>query len=226
MIHKRLQRSNQSHASTSFPVCIGDALAEPDHWHLSSAAYREAATTFRQDLDVAILEVRNVEELFQQLQEFDKHAKMQDSLFLRGDECLRSLQVRLERLKLALDLASSLSANLNPAANAVVDNVKGVTTVRPILSLHGRLTRVIYRDLNTDALLEQTATSLTAADREFSLESGGILEHISYIADCESFDQISNGKDTHNVNSNPLLLYCIITLTDGMSLWLWCTTRS
>lgn len=150
MIRKRLKRSDRKHASISFPVCIGDVLAEPDHWHLSSVAYREAVATFRQDLDVAILEVRNVEELFQQLQEFDKHAKTQDPLFLRGDGYLRSLQVRLERLKLALDLASSPSANLDPATNTVVNNVKGGTTVRPILFSYGRVVGLVYGNLNTD----------------------------------------------------------------------------
>ena len=150
MIHRKLKRQDRRHASTSFPVGIGEALAESDHWHVSSAAYREAVAAFREDLDVAILEVQNVGELFEQLQEFDKHAKTQDPLFLRGDGCLRSLQARLERLKLALDLASNPWANLNPAANTVVGNVRGVKTVRAILFSYGRVVGLVYGNLSTD----------------------------------------------------------------------------
>lgn len=53
------------------------------------------------------------------------------SAFLRGVAYLRSIQVPLERFKLALDLASPL-ANLDPVASTVIGVVRSVTAVRII----------------------------------------------------------------------------------------------
>ena len=114
---------------------IVQSLAELDSMDLWSVAYREAVETFGEDLDVAILEGRNVGQLFKQLEEIDKQAT-QESAFLRGVRYLHSIQVPLDRFKLALDLASPL-ANFNPAANAAVGVVKGVTAVRSIFSSGG-----------------------------------------------------------------------------------------
>lgn len=92
-----------------------------------SAAYLEAIESFGKDIDVAILKGSSAAQLFTKLEEVDKDAT-QESAFLRGVAYLHSIQVPLERFKLALDLASPLSA-LEPATAAVFSVVKGVTAV-------------------------------------------------------------------------------------------------
>lgn len=67
--------------------------------------------------------------LFKELEEIDKEAT-KESAFLRGVEYLRSLQVPLERFKLALDLASPLTS-IEPSAAAVFGVVSSVTAVSP-----------------------------------------------------------------------------------------------
>ena len=52
----------------------------------------------------------------------------QESAFLRGVKYLQSLQVPLERFKLALDLASPLTS-IEPTTATVFGVVKGVTAV-------------------------------------------------------------------------------------------------
>lgn len=96
---------------------------------LWSAAYREAVEKLGKDVDVAILKGENVAELFMQLEELDKDT-VQESAFLRGVKYLHSLQVPLERFKLALDLASPLTS-IEPATSAVFGVVRGVTAVSP-----------------------------------------------------------------------------------------------
>lgn len=92
-----------------------------------SAAYREAVDSLGKDIDVAILRGSGAAQLFKQLEEIDKNVS-RDSAFLRGVACLRSIQVPLEKFKLALDLASPLG-NLEPIAGTVFGVVKGVTAV-------------------------------------------------------------------------------------------------
>jgi hypothetical protein len=92
-----------------------------------STAYREAVDSLGKDIDVAILKGENVAQLFRQLEEIDREAA-QESVFLRGVRYLHSLQVPLERFKLALDLASPL-ANIEPTAGTVFGVVRGVTAV-------------------------------------------------------------------------------------------------
>ena len=67
--------------------------------------------------------------LFKELEDIDKEAT-EESAFLRGVEYLRSLQVPLERFKLALDLASPLTS-IDPSSRAVFGVVSGVTAVSP-----------------------------------------------------------------------------------------------
>lgn len=105
-------------------VDIDAGIVYSDLW---SAAYREAVNLLGNDINVAILKGENVAELFRQLDEIDKEAT-QDSVFARGVKHLRSLQVPLERFKLALDLAAPL-ANIEPTAATVVGVVRSVTAV-------------------------------------------------------------------------------------------------
>lgn len=102
-----------------------DSIGGPsDLW---SAAYREAIEGLGDDLNVAILKGSNAVQLLEELEEIDKDAT-QESAFLRGVEYLRSIQVPLERFKLALDLASPLS-KVDPTASTVVGVVSSVTAV-------------------------------------------------------------------------------------------------
>ena len=94
---------------------------------LWSAAYREAVDSLGEDIDVAILSGSNVAQLFKELEEIDKEAT-EESAFLRGVAYLHSIQVPLERFKLALDLASPLS-NIDPIATSVFGVVRSVTAV-------------------------------------------------------------------------------------------------
>jgi hypothetical protein len=105
---------------------MDDAVSR-DLW---STAYREAVESLGEDIDIAMLKGRNVEQLFKELGEIDNEAT-QDSAFLRGVKYLRSIQVPLERFKLALDLASPL-ASLDPTASTVFGMVRGVTTVSSV----------------------------------------------------------------------------------------------
>ena len=103
---------------------IGDVFITSDLW---SAAFREAVDSLGKDIDVAILEGKNVEQLFKGLDEIDKEAT-QESVFLRGVKYLHSIQVPLERFKLALDLASPLTS-LEPTVTTVFGVVRSVTAV-------------------------------------------------------------------------------------------------
>lgn len=103
---------------------IGSVLDSPDLW---SAAYREAVENLGEELDIAILERKNVAQLFRELEEIGEEAT-HESAFLRGVKCLRSLQAPLERFKLALDLASPLT-NLEPTVTTAFGVIKSVTVV-------------------------------------------------------------------------------------------------
>lgn len=102
----------------------GDSIVSSDLW---SAAYREAVESLGKDIDVAIFVGSSAAQLFVELESIDK-GTTQKSAFLRGVAYLRSIQVPLERFKLALDLASPLS-NLDPAASTVIGVVRSVTAV-------------------------------------------------------------------------------------------------
>jgi hypothetical protein len=102
----------------------GVSIISSDLW---SAAYREAVESFGKDVDAAILVGASAAQLFEELEGIDKGTSQQ-SVFLRGVAYLRSIQVPLERFKLALDLASPL-ASLDPAASSVIGVVRSVTAV-------------------------------------------------------------------------------------------------
>lgn len=103
---------------------FGNAAATSDLW---SAAFREAVNSLGKDIDVAFLNGKNVAQLFGELQEIDNEAT-QESAFLRGVKYLHSIQVPLERFKLALDLASPLTS-LEPTVVTVFSVVRSVTAV-------------------------------------------------------------------------------------------------
>ncbi|KAF4467462.1 NACHT nucleoside triphosphatase [Fusarium albosuccineum] len=147
----------------STTVRTGDDAA--DLW---STAYREAVESLGEDIDVAILQGKNVEQLFRELEEVDNEST-QGSAFLRGLKYLQSIQVPLERFKLALDLASPL-ASFDPAASTVFGLVRGVTAI---------------------------AVSVSTADLEFAKQIAEMLEQISYIDDCDTLGQKVEKKDIH-----------------------------
>jgi hypothetical protein len=95
---------------------------------LWSAACREAVNSLEKDIDVAILMGSNAKQLFTKLEEMDKE-ETQESAFIRGVAYLRSIQVPLERFKLALDIASPLGS-LDPMGPTVFGVAKSVTAVR------------------------------------------------------------------------------------------------
>ena len=103
---------------------VGNEDVTSDLW---TAAFREAVNSLGTDIDVAILKGKNVEQLFRELVATNEEAT-QESVFLRGMNYLRSIQVPLERFKLVLDLASPL-AYCEPTATMVFGVVKGVTAV-------------------------------------------------------------------------------------------------
>lgn len=78
-------------------------------------------------MDVVNLLRYSTTHLFAQIEELDREAT-QDSAFVRGVACLRSIQVPLERFKLALDVAAPLT-NLDPTAATVFGMVRSVTAV-------------------------------------------------------------------------------------------------
>lgn len=99
-------------------------VAPSDLW---SKAYREAVQSMGQDVDVAILKGENIAQLFKELEKVDKDAT-EESVFLRGVRYLHSIQVPLERFKLALDLTAPLTAHEN-TTSTVFGVIKGVTAV-------------------------------------------------------------------------------------------------
>ncbi|KND92704.1 Vegetative incompatibility protein HET-E-1, partial [Tolypocladium ophioglossoides CBS 100239] len=141
------------------------AIVSSDLW---SAAYREAVDSLGKDINAAILKGDNVAELFKQLEKIDKEAT-QESAFLRGVRYLHSLQVPLERFKLALDLATPLT-NIEPTSATVFGVVKSVTAI---------------------------AISFSTADLEFAKRIGEMLEQLSYIDDCDTLGQKTNKIDIH-----------------------------
>ncbi|KAL2861005.1 uncharacterized protein BJX67DRAFT_367453 [Aspergillus lucknowensis] len=143
----------------------GSVIVTPDLW---SAAYREAIDNMKEEIDIAILTGKSVEQLFRELEGYGKKAAT-ESLFLRGVNCLHSLQVPLERLKLALDLASPLTS-LEPATSAAFGVVRGVTAI---------------------------AISFATADLGFAKQIGDMLVQISYIDDCDTLGQKTERKDIH-----------------------------
>lgn len=80
-----------------------------------------------QDVGLAILEGESITQLFKELEETNKNAA-QESVFLRGVRYLHSVQVPLERFKLALDLSAPLTA-CDPTTNTVFGIIRGVTAV-------------------------------------------------------------------------------------------------
>ncbi|KAK3897898.1 hypothetical protein C8A05DRAFT_38527 [Staphylotrichum tortipilum] len=143
----------------------GPAHNPSDVW---SAAYREAVASLGTDIDITILKGDSVADLFRQLEQVDKDAT-QESVFWRGVKYLRTLQVPLEKFKLALDLADPLTS-IDPMVGSVFGVVKNVTAI---------------------------AISLATADAAFAKQIGDMLEQLSYIDDCDTLGQKTDKKDIH-----------------------------
>lgn len=115
------ERNSSLTVSTLGPNVV---VVASDLW---SSAYREAVESLGEDIDVAILKGENVAQLFRQLGEIDSEVT-QDSAFLRGVRYLQSIQVPLERFKMALDLAAPLTT-VAPLTGTALGVVQGVTAV-------------------------------------------------------------------------------------------------
>ncbi|KAL2202401.1 hypothetical protein CC79DRAFT_1361506 [Sarocladium strictum] len=149
------------------PVEVGSGLggAPLELW---SRAYLAAVQSMGDDVEVAILKGDSIAQLFKELEEEHKDATV-DSLFFRGVHYLRSIQVPLERFKLAIDLAAPLTA-IEPTTSAVFSVIRGVTAV---------------------------GISISAADVDFARQIGEMLEHIQYIDDCDTLGQKEDRADIH-----------------------------
>jgi hypothetical protein len=198
--HTRGPETDSSVNNSTLGVDIGVAIVSSDLW---SAAYREAVESLGKDINVAILKGENVAELFKQLEKIDKEAT-QESIFLRGVRYLHSLQVPLERFKLALDLASPLT-NIEPTTATVFGVVKGVTAVSSFCQNFAprNSARVITYEITHT--YQQIAISFSTADLEFAKKIGEMLEQLSYIDDCDTLGQKTNKKDIHKVY--PIYIY-------------------
>ncbi|KAJ2890888.1 hypothetical protein MKZ38_001226 [Zalerion maritima] len=168
VVHSSSPEQNFSVNQSAHHVDMDLAIVSSDLW---SAAYREAVDNLGKDIDVAILKGDNVAQLFIQLEEIDKEAT-QDSAFLRGVTYLHSLQVPLERFKLAVDLVSPL-ANIEPATATVFGVIRSVTAI---------------------------AISFSTADLEFAKQIGEMLEQISYIDDCDTLGQKGDRVDIYQAS--------------------------
>lgn len=125
-LHLNISERNFTTDQSALRNSVASAIGSSDLW---SAAYREAVESFK-EMDIAVLEGQSVAQLFQSLEDIEKEAT-HESAFSRGVKYLRSIQVPLERFKLALDLASPL-ANIEPTATTVVGVVRSVTAVSSI----------------------------------------------------------------------------------------------
>ncbi|KAL4781503.1 hypothetical protein BJX76DRAFT_350139 [Aspergillus varians] len=159
-VHERNLTTNQS--------TLDDGIESAVPSDLWSAAYIEAIDNMKEEIDIAILRGKSAEQLFSELQESGSQAT-NESAFVKGVNYLHSVQVPLERLKLALDVASPLT-NLEPTTNMVFGVIRGVTAL---------------------------AISLATADSEFAKQIGDMLERISYIDDCDTLGQKTDRKDIH-----------------------------
>ncbi|KAL6236320.1 hypothetical protein BDW75DRAFT_207238 [Aspergillus navahoensis] len=157
------QKLDTSHLAAGDEV--GSVITPSDLW---STAYREAINSMRDEIDIAILESKSIEQLFRELDNAEKQATS-ESIFMRGVNCLRSLQVPLEKFKLALDLASPLTS-LEPTTNAVFGMVRGATAI---------------------------AITLAASNLDFAKQIGDMLDRISWIDACDTLGQKTNRKDIH-----------------------------
>ncbi|KAM7189105.1 hypothetical protein V8F33_010226 [Rhypophila sp. PSN 637] len=121
-----------------------------------------------EDIKAAILKGDSVAELFKQLEQMEKDSA-QESVFIRGVKYLHSLQVPVERFKLALDLAAPLTS-LEPTTATVFGVVRSVTAI---------------------------AISFSTADLAFAKQIGEMLEQLSYIDDCDTLGQKAHKGDIH-----------------------------
>lgn len=128
MVNTSARERNSTANISVVSVGISVAIVSSDIW---STAYREAVDSLGKDIDVAILKGENIAQLFRQLEEIDQEVA-EETLFLRGVKHLKSLQVPLEKFKLALDVAAPL-ASIEPTTTIVFGVVRSVTAVSSFL---------------------------------------------------------------------------------------------
>ncbi|KAL8836220.1 MAG: hypothetical protein Q9170_002997 [Blastenia crenularia] len=117
----KADHSVQAKRSTAVVECDIVAAGSTDLW---STAYREAVSSFGEEVKSVILKGERVEKLFTSLEESNEKVAG-ESLFGRG---VQRLQAPLRNFKLALDMASPLTS-IDPTASTAVGVVRSVTAV-------------------------------------------------------------------------------------------------
>lgn len=108
------------------PAVVKDDAITTGSTDLWSAAYREAVSSFGEEVQNVISKGERIETLFTSLEEANETVAG-DSVFRRG---VRRLQAPLRNFKLALDMARPL-ASIEPTASTAVGVVTSVTAVSP-----------------------------------------------------------------------------------------------
>lgn len=116
---------------------VEDATIEAGSTDLWSAAYREAVSSFGEEVKTVISKGEKIEKLFTSLEETNEK-DAGDSLFRKG---VRRLQAPLRNFKLALDMAKPL-ASIEPTASTAVGVVTSVTAVSLPTSIRCGIRRV------------------------------------------------------------------------------------
>ncbi|KAL8847007.1 MAG: hypothetical protein Q9221_007920 [Calogaya cf. arnoldii] len=147
------------HAKDNAAVVEDDtaAAASTDLW---SAAYREAVSSYGEEVKTIISKGGGIEKLFTSLEE--THGKVAgDTLFGRG---VRRLQAPLRNFKLALDLASPLTS-IEPTVSTAVGVVSSVTAPA------------------------QVAIAICGAEEALNAQIVTMLEQIAIIDECDILGQ-------------------------------------
>jgi hypothetical protein len=122
---------------------------------LKNPAYREAVDSLERSINVVNPISSSATQLFAEFDDIDKDATQQ-SAFVRGVAYLRSIQVPLEKFKVALCLALPI-ISLDLAATAAFDVFRSVTAVSNLrriwlLSRHGMDQVLMKLNIDCDKL--------------------------------------------------------------------------
>jgi len=142
----------------SLTVAVGsqdDAQQHGDDYHSApeskdpwTVAFRDAAKSLEDEVDVALLQGRKLEDLFREL-ELKEQTTAQDSIFWSGVERLKGIQLPLKILNIALDCANPLT-RIEPTMSAVFGVISSASAVSqrysghcvypmPVVTYHGIL---------------------------------------------------------------------------------------
>ncbi|KAL8760990.1 MAG: hypothetical protein Q9184_002842 [Pyrenodesmia sp. 2 TL-2023] len=146
---------------------VEDATVAAGSTDLWSAAYREAVSSFGEEVKAVISKGERIEKLFTSLEETNEKA-VGDSLFRRG---VQRLQAPLRNFKLALDMAKPL-ASIEPTASTAVGVVSSVTA------------------------LGQIAVAVCGAEEALNAQIVTMLEHIAIIDECDILGQKLDAGNT------------------------------